>query len=601
MIIKMKRITVLGLKSHTETIIDQLQNTGLVHITHITPPESPKLEQIADKIFLAEVALQKIPNTDTKQSEPADVDKTVEWVFKTSEEQDSIDDEIGILELEEKRISFLGDFNPDEISELEKKGVFIDLYEIPRKKLNNNNTYAGNIVYHYLGESIDNIHVIAVISYKNRTKPDLEKFDLPRVSPKQLKENLKTKRDEYKKLDSQIAGCSQYYSSINRHLSELKSQLDFEQVRCGVGSDEKVVYLRGYCPVNKLALLKDCAIQNKWGILIEDPPKGESPPTLVQNPAWIRIINPVFRLLNTVPGYRELDISAVFLVFFSIFFGMLIGDAGYGVLFLAATAFAQIKFGNKIRQKDPFYLMYILSTVTILWGAVTGNWFGVFFLSQIIPFNLFIIPQLNAYEGESQDLVMSISFYIAAIHLSIAHIMVIFKNISLGNLLSNTGWVLMVWVMFFIAQNQVLGRDFPWFFIYLIITAVLLIFVFSFLERSPEKGISELLIADIILATINTFADTISYIRLFAVGLATLAVAQSFNEIATGIGFGNIISGLGSALILVTGHALNIALAAMAVIVHGIRLNMLEFSGHVGNTWSGYKYNPFRKRTVANR
>lgn len=196
---------------------------------------------------------------------------------------------------------------------------------------------------------------------------------------------------------------------------------------------------------------------------------------------------------------------------------------------------------------------------------------------------------------------MSISFYIAAIHLSIAHIMVIFKNISLGNLLSNTGWVLMVWVMFFIAQNQVLGRDFPWFFIYLIITAVLLIFVFSFLERSPEKGISELLIADIILATINTFADTISYIRLFAVGLATLAVAQSFNEIATGIGFGNIISGLGSALILVTGHALNIALAAMAVIVHGIRLNMLEFSGHVGNTWSGYKYNPFRKRTVANR
>jgi V/A-type H+-transporting ATPase subunit I len=108
--------------------------------------------------------------------------------------------------------------------------------------------------------------------------------------------------------------------------------------------------------------------------------------------------------------------------------------------------------------------------------------------------------------------------------------------------------------------------------------------------------LAEVLIANIILATINTFADTISYIRLFAVGLATLAVAQSFNDIALQIGFGNIFAGLGAALILFVGHALNIALAAMAVIVHGVRLNMLEFSGHVGNTWSGYQYTPFRKR-----
>jgi V/A-type H+-transporting ATPase subunit I len=100
------------------------------------------------------------------------------------------------------------------------------------------------------------------------------------------------------------------------------------------------------------------------------------------------------------------------------------------------------------------------------------------------------------------------------------------------------------------------------------------------------------------MSSISAFADTMSYIRLFAVGLATLAVAQSFNAMAGTIGFGGVFSGFAASLILFLGHALNIVLALMAVVVHGVRLNMLEFSGHVGNTWSGHDYSPFEKKAV---
>jgi V/A-type H+-transporting ATPase subunit I len=87
--------------------------------------------------------------------------------------------------------------------------------------------------------------------------------------------------------------------------------------------------------------------------------------------------------------------------------------------------------------------------------------------------------------------------------------------------------------------------------------------------------------------------DLVSYIRLFAVGTATLAMAQAFNRMALDLGSGSVIGSLGAALILFLGHGLNIILATMGVLVHGVRLNTLEFATHAGITWSGTKFQPF--------
>jgi V/A-type H+/Na+-transporting ATPase subunit I len=121
-----------------------------------------------------------------------------------------------------------------------------------------------------------------------------------------------------------------------------------------------------------------------------------------------------------------------------------------------------------------------------------------------------------------------------------------------------------------------------------------LLLVFS----EPQKNILKAIVSsltNIPLKIVGSFADIVSYLRLFAVGCATVVLASTFNDIVMGIGFNSIISGMIAAIILFLGHTLNIILGFMAVIVHGIRLNMLEFSGQMGMGWSGKEYSPFKE------
>jgi V/A-type H+-transporting ATPase subunit I len=90
----------------------------------------------------------------------------------------------------------------------------------------------------------------------------------------------------------------------------------------------------------------------------------------------------------------------------------------------------------------------------------------------------------------------------------------------------------------------------------------------------------------------NNITDVISYVRLFAVGLATLAIAQTTNTMAAGLGNG-LVALVGGIVILLIGHSLNVVLGIISVLVHGVRLNVLEFSGHAGVTWSGSAFEPF--------
>ena len=102
-------------------------------------------------------------------------------------------------------------------------------------------------------------------------------------------------------------------------------------------------------------------------------------------------------------------------------------------------------------------------------------------------------------------------------------------------------------------------------------------------------------LGDLPLTMISSFSDVVSYLRLFAVGYASVTVAASFNGMAVGDGITGIVAGLAAAITLFLGHTLNIVLCLMGVIVHGVRLNMLEFSGHMNMQWSGQEYLPFKE------
>ena len=122
----------------------------------------------------------------------------------------------------------------------------------------------------------------------------------------------------------------------------------------------------------------------------------------------------------------------------------------------------------------------------------------------------------------------------------------------------------------------------------------LMAFVFSNFEGNILKSILASLtnIVSMLLGVVNVFSDIVSYIRLWAVGLAGAAISATVNEMA-GPFLGNFMFVIVAIILLVFGHGLNMILNVLSVVVHGIRLNTLEFSSHLDMSWSGHKFQPF--------
>ncbi len=231
--------------------------------------------------------------------------------------------------------------------------------------------------------------------------------------------------------------------------------------------------------------------------------------------------------------------------------------------------------------------MYVLSICAVLWGVLTGTFFGQAWLSQMArP----LLPSLRENAN-----VQALCFFIGAIHLSIAHAWRLIRKMPSLKAFSELGWILILWAAYFLARTLILGEVFPEQTRWLIIGGMTFIILFT----NPTKNIFKTIgsgTGNLLLNVINSFTDIVSYIRLFAVGAATVAVADAFNQMAMTIGFGNIFAGLATSFILFFGHTLNILLGAMAILVHGVRLNVLEFSSHLNMEWSGIEYAPFKSK-----
>jgi V/A-type H+-transporting ATPase subunit I len=154
-----------------------------------------------------------------------------------------------------------------------------------------------------------------------------------------------------------------------------------------------------------------------------------------------------------------------------------------------------------------------------------------------------------------------------------------------------------MWGIFFLARDMIVGITMPFYTRYMLGVGILLVLPFAHLRTTFKESVKATFInlLPTLLGFVGAFADTVSYIRLFAVGMAGLALSSSFYDIVRDIGFGNPVAGFFSSLIIVCAHLFNMTLGLISVMVHGLRLNVLEFSGHIGMQWNGYEYNPFKK------
>ncbi|OIO38733.1 MAG: hypothetical protein AUJ75_02420 [Candidatus Omnitrophica bacterium CG1_02_49_10] len=595
MIVKMKKITLLVSERAREDMLKKLRSLGVVHIKNLTAPKGEDIRGVEDRISSVTRALA-ILSTQALDKEavsmhldnPHEIEAVTDETLSLSSEREGLSKTLDGLRASIHWYRPWGAFDPSEIEALKGKGIHVRLYRIQSSQIKK------------MRDRKD-IHIIS----KDKTYAyialvsDDEKLQLPFDEMKLTKESFDRAHSEHDRSEKRIGEIdillkekAPYADALKSYISRLDIKRNFLGVKNGMKKEARFSCVQGFAPVDTLGKITAFSSQEGLGYLIEDPSPDDDVPTLVRNPKWIRIINPVFKFMNTVPGYKELDISPWFLGFLSLFFAMLIGDAGYGVLFMAAAFFAQRKF--KGAPPEPFRLIYLFASATIVWGAVTGTWFGAERIARFPFFSSMVIDSIDSFVVGNQNFMIYICFVIGVVHLTLAHLLLAFDKINTLKAIAEIGWIAILWGLFFVAGTLVIGNPFNDIAVKLLIAGTILVLLFSNPRRNILKGIFASL-ADLPIKIIGSFSDVVSYLRLFAVGYASVVLASTFNDMALQLGFGNFISGLAAALILFFGHTLNIILGLMAVIVHGIRLNMLEFSGQMGMEWSGKEYSPFRE------
>lgn len=636
MITPMKKVTIFCLDSDRRKSLESLRDMGILHVTPLRNPAGNELNSAKNDVLRVQKALESIPDAKKGPASEGTVsgEGVVEEVGKLLEKKKSAEDRLSDAESALLRYGVFGNIDPEKIKALEARGIFVRLYAAPQGQPFEVDGEATVLPF---GENSDGVCRVVVNfgSEPAKIKTPATSLALPLRSLAAYRAEKSSAHADLAAVEARLSELSRERKKVEARLAEATDAYKFEETSAGMLSSKTIAAIQGFCPAPRISELSAAAKAQGWGLRVEEPSEEDNVPTLLSYNGLSRPMQFLYDIIGISPGYREVDVSSVFLCFFSIFFAMIVGDSAYGLLFLAITLFVR----KKMPKANPsgFHFMYLMSVMTIFWGVINASFLGLSpeiahwsryldltnyaFLPEPIQNAMLWIrssapadpAKFAAYHewvsglslfpesfapmeaGESQmQHIQFFCFCIAVVHLSIAHLWNIVVRLKHkdSTFMAQVGWLLCCWCMFCLANNMVLGMKMPGFVVPMFITAVVLLVLFSVPpSRLKQDWIS---IPMLVLNIVNSFTDVISYIRLFAVGMSGAAIAEAFNGMLSPL-FGSVVGIAGAALILLLVHGLNIALAIMGVAVHAVRLNTLEFSNGLDLQWSGYAFAPFSK------
>ena len=588
MIVPMREVTVVMLREQREGALVRLQDLGLLDLAPIGESPSEDVEtrrRELDAIRQAQSTLRSLASDGALREEgPEPDDLTPETVVAEVAaclgRGSDREAELRALRAELARVSPLGSFDPRSIRALERRGLALQLFVAPGKA---RLSLPPGSSLHELARA----HGRRYLALVSRTPapaelPGAEPFALPELSAAEIERRigeLEADRDEDRlRLARLVPALPELHGLELRQ----EDRLRLEEARAMAGERGRFAYLHGYCPERDLGRLGAAAKREGWGLAISDVRDPAAAPTFVEPPRFARSIGALFHLIGVLPAYDQMDVSVPVLAFFSLFFAIIVGDAGYGLIFLGLTLLER-RFLRRA-PKRLFRLLLLLSVATIVWGVVTGNYFGVTVHSVVLE-------RVRVGWLTRPENLIPLTFLIGAVQLSLAHAWNAVRLWGSLRALAQLGWVVVIWTMFFLARALVQGAPFPQVMVPVFIAGMTLIVLFMTPWR--HLGREWFHHAMLPLSVVSAFVDVVSYVRLFAVGAASYAVAAAFDSMAVSVGVKGPLAALLAALVLFLGHALNIGLVGLGVLVHGVRLNTLEFAGHLGLDWSGRPYRPF--------
>ena len=634
MVVPMKKVSLVVIDKHREDSLKTLREIGVIHLEKKSV-SSDKLAKLLDRKTKTENVLGILRSQENvlksakknsaveghpKNSAPhrrasdfvnsegvpfstealnaPDRKDLVLHVMELGEEKKFLSERRIILSKELGRIEGWGSFNPEDLEFLKNNGVSFTLYELSQKTFE---SLPADIPFVVTGYDRNTVRVAVL----GKDVPGETPFVLGEHSLKEMNSLLADIHDQLADIDRRLNSLTSRKFVIENEMKILLKEIEFETASAGMSVLEEapaasaVSWITGFVPAEDLGHLKRAAAENSWALLAEDPGPDDMVPTKLKNNRLVSLLNPLTEFLEVMPGYNEADISGWFLLFFVIFFGMIFGDAGYGAIIIAAALFGILKF---IKKGVPaiFKLLLLLGISNFVWGMLTCSWFGVPVESlpaALKDLSFKPISSANPDGGFVQQNLMLICFTLAVLQLSIGHIVAITRLRTL-KILGELGSIAMLVGMYGVVLLLIAKIDFGQMMpcAYALGAGFIVNFVFTHYEGSVGKSILESVknIISMILGIANVFSDIMSYIRLWAVGLAGGAIASTVVTMA-GPMLGKLYLFIFGIILLVFGHGLNLVLNVLSVLVHGVRLNTLEFSGHAGLTWAGTAYKPFKE------
>lgn len=603
MITKMKKLTFLVYHKEYEQFLQQIRELGAVHIVEKQLGEmDDKLQYFMQKRSLYKSVLQnmflladKAPEEKVHASLATD-DLMKQYENLQAKVQDLLQ-QLPQISKEMAQLDMWGDFDWNSITRLEEAGLFVRFYSCSEKEFDEAWVNEHNAMV--INERGGQLYFITVTSQE--VELDREPLHLPDESLSQLKGKLVKTEDKLAQAREELKSfCKTYYRTMEAGSIQLEGDIELLKVKRNSEemADGVVVLLEGWIPEDKesevVSLLESSGVYYE----MRNATREDNAPIKLKNNAYTRMYE-VLTQMYGMPDYAEFDPTPILAPFFSLFFAFCMGDAGYGLALIALGFILKKKLSKSLRGM--MNLVITLGIFTTVFGMILGTFFGVSLVELNLPSELKEFMIVGKIGDTSYDKQMLLALIIGVVHISIAMLVkAIGQTVRFGfkESLSAWGWLLLV-VGFITTGSlsffKVISEDVStWAFILIGGIASIGIYLLNNIHRNVFVNIGAGVWDTYNMAT-GLMGDVLSYIRLYALGLAGGMLGGVFNQLAFMVNdaAGPAIGWLFCGLILVFGHTLNIAMSCLSAFVHPLRLTFVEYFKNSGYEGKGEAYKPF--------
>lgn len=605
MIVKMSKYTFMVYHKEYDSFLAQLRDLGVVHVKEknsILDNEQLQDIQATRKRINQQMRFFKSLNDQSKELQLAparELDKKdgLKLLQQIEELHDKKAQLQAVKASMEKDIAYMeiwGDFSYANINRLKKAGYDITFWSCPTAK------YEPKWGEEYNAILVNNFQSVTYFITITKTGTvidiDAERPKMPEMGLQKLNARYNKLLDDIKALDNEMKQrAASDYNTLDKLDKNLQNEFNLSNtlVQTDRQAGDKLMILEGFVPTEDAPAMEAALEKDGYYFQPMEIEEDDRVPIKLKNNKFSKLYEPITKMFS-LPNYTEFDPTPLFAPFFMLFFGLCFGDGGYGLLVLLVCTFLKRKVNPDFR---PYLTLFqYLGLAALIVGICTGSFFGI---------SLVDVPAFSKVKNYfvSSDNLMTFSIVIGLVQIIFGKTVAAFKTKAQKGTkysIAPFAWVFVIISLALVFGLPMLNFHLPEIVQQIFFGIAILGLVVAFLYNSPGKNI----FLNFGTGLWNTYnmasgllGDTLSYIRLFAIGLTGAILGGVFNSLAVDMteGMSIVPRAICMLLILVVGHSINIGLCTISSLVHPLRLIFVEYYKNAEFEGGGKEYKPFRK------